>query len=71
MIREIQKKLEINNSYWIGGSTNAGENMSMEYFDYKLSSTGKENSRIMIFKVMIVLPCATKIVQNQFIWKIE
>ena len=44
LIREIQKELDGNKSYWIGGSTNAKENASVTYFDYYLNSTGKENN---------------------------
>ena len=44
LIREIQKKLDGDNSYWIGGSTNAGENTSVSYFDYYQNSIGKKTT---------------------------
>ena len=49
MIREIQKKMDDDNSYWTGGSTNAREHDSVTYFDYyQNNSTGKHNNTFII-----------------------
>ena len=50
-IIEIQKELDDDKSYWIGGSTNARENASVTYFYYYLNSTGKENSTFIPLKL--------------------
>ena len=42
LIREIQKEMNDDNSYWIGGTTTATENTTVTFFDYYPDSTGKE-----------------------------